>query len=85
VTPTWKEGSIRGSTLSDALLLLSLSMLLILNYAVIGRHSSNEADITSEPSGPSGASKKPVGYSIFYLADVGDPLVVAWRIAYSQL
>jgi KaiC/GvpD/RAD55 family RecA-like ATPase len=54
----WKEGSITGSTLSDALLLFSLSMLLILNYAVVGRHSSNEADTISEPTGPSGSTKK---------------------------
>ena len=25
-----------------------------------------------------------VGYSVFHLADVGDPLVVAWRPTYSQ-
>jgi hypothetical protein len=28
--------------------------------------------------------KLPVGYSIFHLADVGDPFVVAWRPTYSQ-
>jgi DNA helicase HerA-like ATPase len=28
--------------------------------------------------------KLPVGYSIFHLADVGDPLVVAWRPTFSQ-
>jgi DNA-binding transcriptional ArsR family regulator len=54
----WKEGSITGSTLSDALLLFSLSMLLVLDYAVVGRNSSDEADTTSEPPGPSGATKK---------------------------
>ena len=26
----------------------------------------------------------PVGYSVFHLADVGDPLVLAWRPTYSQ-
>jgi len=26
----------------------------------------------------------PVGYSIFHLADVGDPFVVGWRPTYSQ-
>jgi len=26
----------------------------------------------------------PVGYSIFHLADVGDPFVLAWRPTYSQ-
>jgi len=54
----WKEGSITGSTLSDALLLFSLSMLIILNYAVVGRNSSDEADTTREPPDPSGATKK---------------------------
>jgi DNA helicase HerA-like ATPase len=28
--------------------------------------------------------KLPVGYSIFHLADVGDPFVLAWRPTYSQ-
>ena len=28
--------------------------------------------------------KLPVGYSVFHLADVGDPFVVAWRPTYSQ-
>jgi len=28
--------------------------------------------------------KLPVGYSVFHLADVGDPLVVAWRPTYSE-
>ena len=28
--------------------------------------------------------KLPVGYSIFHLADIGDPFVVAWRPTYSQ-
>jgi DNA helicase HerA-like ATPase len=28
--------------------------------------------------------KLPVGYSVFHLADVGDPLVLAWRPTYSQ-
>jgi DNA helicase HerA-like ATPase len=26
----------------------------------------------------------PVGYSVFHLADLGDPFVVAWRPIYSQ-
>jgi len=26
----------------------------------------------------------PVGYSVFHLADVGDPFVLAWRPTYSQ-
>ena len=26
----------------------------------------------------------PVGYSVFHLADVGDPFVIAWRPTYSQ-
>ena len=28
--------------------------------------------------------KLPVGYSVFHLADVGEPFVVAWRPTYSQ-
>jgi len=28
--------------------------------------------------------KLPVGYSVFHLADIGDPFVVAWRATYSQ-
>jgi hypothetical protein len=28
--------------------------------------------------------KLPVGYSVFHLADVGDPFVVTWRPLYSQ-
>jgi hypothetical protein len=30
------------------------------------------------------APNLPVGYSIFHLADVGDPFVIAWRPSYSQ-
>ncbi len=30
------------------------------------------------------APNLPVGYSIFHLADVGEPFVVAWRPTYSQ-
>lgn len=26
----------------------------------------------------------PVGYSVFHLADIGEPFVVAWRPTYSQ-
>jgi len=30
------------------------------------------------------APNLPVGYSIFHVADLGEPLVVAWRPTYSQ-
>jgi len=28
--------------------------------------------------------KLPIGYSVFHLADIGDPFVMAWRPTYSQ-
>jgi len=54
----WKDGSITGSILADALLLLSLSMLFALDYAAVSRYSSEEANITSGPAVPSSGTKK---------------------------
>jgi KaiC/GvpD/RAD55 family RecA-like ATPase/DNA-binding transcriptional ArsR family regulator len=54
----WKEGSMTGSTLSDALLLFSLSMLIVLDYAIVGRHPPDETNATSESTGASGSTKR---------------------------
>jgi len=42
----------------------------------IARMLGNEASVV--------IPRLPVGYSVFHLADVGDPFVVAWRPTYSQ-
>ena len=42
----------------------------------IARMLGNEASVV--------IPRPPVGYSVFHLADVGDPFVVAWRPTYSQ-
>jgi KaiC/GvpD/RAD55 family RecA-like ATPase/DNA-binding transcriptional ArsR family regulator len=54
----WNEGSITGSTLTDALLLFSFSMLFALDYAVISRHPSDEAEPTAEPPPPAGTKRE---------------------------
>ena len=54
----WKDGSITGSALTDALLLVSLCMLLALDYATISRHPSDETDLTAESVTPPAGTKR---------------------------
>jgi KaiC/GvpD/RAD55 family RecA-like ATPase len=54
----WKDNSITGSTLTDALLLISFCMLFALDYAVISRHPSDETEVTTESVTPSAGTKR---------------------------
>jgi KaiC/GvpD/RAD55 family RecA-like ATPase/DNA-binding transcriptional ArsR family regulator len=54
----WKDGSITGSTLTDALLLVSFSMLLALDYAVVSRYPSDETEPLTETATPPAGTKR---------------------------
>jgi len=54
----WKDGSVTDSTLTDALLLVSLCMLFALDYAVISRRPSDESEATTEPGTPPAGTKR---------------------------
>jgi KaiC/GvpD/RAD55 family RecA-like ATPase/DNA-binding transcriptional ArsR family regulator len=54
----WDEGSITGSTLTDALLLISFSMLFALDYLIISRHPSEEVEATTEPVSQHAGTKR---------------------------
>jgi KaiC/GvpD/RAD55 family RecA-like ATPase/DNA-binding transcriptional ArsR family regulator len=54
----WKDNSITGSTLTDALLLISSCMLFALDYAIISRHPSDETEDITEPVSPSTGTKR---------------------------
>jgi KaiC/GvpD/RAD55 family RecA-like ATPase len=65
----WHQGSITHSTLADLLLAFSISVLFALDYAIVSRNPSDDADITNEPTTPSPGTKKE--QALKYLKIVG--------------
>jgi DNA-binding transcriptional ArsR family regulator/KaiC/GvpD/RAD55 family RecA-like ATPase len=54
----WHQRSITRSTLADVLLAFSISMLLALDYVIISRHPSDDAEARPEPSVPPAGTKR---------------------------